>query len=262
MSHHAPLRSKIALLLLGALCLPGAKSGCGSSESNETLTSPVQGVFTILERADGRVDAELVLINTGKAKGFIDGATEVAVRVPGGDKVTLELTSPGHYTADSELAAALTYAAGETYQVRFELSGEEAGDREGGDFIAVTEAPDLEPAFEIASAPEFAGDTAKLTWTPAAYFGLISIYDAGGALVWRNFDFQTPDFDGSKWARLKRASYDLGVDVFKDAGEYTVEVCVVNKVSDFDTTLSADLGALSGFLIGRCAPPKALSVAE
>lgn len=262
MSYNTLWRSKLALLLLGMLCLPGAKSGCGSAESNSTLTSPVQGVFTILERADGLVKAELVLINTEKGSNFIDGAKEVEVRVPGGEKVALELTSPGHYSSDSELASALVYTAGERYQIHFELDGDDAGDRAGGDFIAVTDAPDVDPSFEFEKAPEFAGDTAKLKWTPATYFGLISIYDEGGALVWRNFDFQNAEFDGSKWARLKRASYELGVDVFKDAGEYSVEVCVVNKVSDFDTTLSEDLGALSGFLIGRCAAPQPLTVVE
>jgi len=43
----------IATLALGAIALvfcPAAKSGCGSKEANETLTSPVQAVTTLLER--------------------------------------------------------------------------------------------------------------------------------------------------------------------------------------------------------------------
>ncbi len=69
------------------------------------------------------------------------------------------------------------------------------------------------------------------------------------------------EFDGSKWARLTRGgTIELSVDVFADAGDYEIEVCAVSKVSDFDTSLSTDLGALSGFLLGRCAAPQSLTV--
>ena len=43
------------------------------------------------------------------------------------------------------------------------------------------------------------------------------------------------------------------MDAFPDSGSYTVSVCLVDKTSDFDKNLSAELGMLSGFLIGRCA---------
>jgi hypothetical protein len=46
--------------------------------------------------------------------------------------------------------------------------------------------------------------------------------------------------------------------VFPVAGTYTARVCVVSKVSDFDKSLSVDLGVLSGFLAGRC--PADLSI--
>jgi hypothetical protein len=58
----------------------------------------------------------------------------------------------------------------------------------------------------------------------------------------------------------KGGAMELGVDVFSDAGTYTVEMCAVSKVSDFDPSLSSDLGALSGFLIARCAEPRTITV--
>ena len=70
---------------------PGAKNGCGSEEANTTLTSPVQAVTTLLERSDGTVEAELVLISTARnPHEFVDTAKQVEIRVPSGDKVELE----------------------------------------------------------------------------------------------------------------------------------------------------------------------------
>ncbi len=73
--------------------------------------------------------------------------------------------------------------------------------------------------------------------------------------MYSTFDFTDPTFDGSKWARLKKGgSMTFGVDAFSESGSYTIEVCAVSKTSDFDKNLSSELGMLSGFLIGRCAP--------
>ena len=43
-------------------------------------------------------------------------------------------------------------------------------------------------------------------------------------------------------------------------GRHTISVCLVSKVSDFDKSLSVDLGVLSGFLAGRCPAPISVSV--
>ena len=240
--------------------LPGAKAGCGSQEANETLKSSVQAVTTVLERADGTIDAELVLITTAHHPNeFVDGARNVMLRVPGGAEVELTLAKPGHYAAKDD--AALKYVPDETYRLGFDLDDDHAaGDVSGGDFVAVADAPDDDVELTIAEAPEFAGDTAVVEWSPSRLHGIVTVRHESGA-TWRNFDFREPEFDGSKWARLKKGgSLELGVDVFSDPGTYTVEVCAVSKVSDFDTALSKDLGALSGFLIGRCAAPQTLDV--
>ena len=92
-------------LLAAALALaffPGAKSGCGSEESRETLESPVQAVATVLENSDGTVDAELVLINTATSPHqFVSTAENVEFRMPDATIVPLPLESSGHYATDS-----------------------------------------------------------------------------------------------------------------------------------------------------------------
>jgi len=80
-------------------------------------------------------------------------------------------------------------------------------------------------------------------------------------VTYANFDFDEAQFDGSKWARLtKGGSKELGVDTFAEPGNYQVSFCAVDAVRDFDTSLSAELGALSGFLIGRCAEDQFITV--
>ena len=257
-----------AALLTGLLLsLPGAKNGCFSQEANETLLSPVQAVTTVLEHADGTVEAELVLISTAASPhAYVDSAKNATLRVPGGEMVALELSSSGHYGASSLDTPELQYLAGETYQFTFELDDEAAAkDVAGGDFVAVVDAPDDQVSFELAEAPAFAGDTALITWAPSKRYALIRVYrQETGELSYSNFDFaSSPHFDGSKWARLtKGGSRELGVDTFPEAGEYVIEVCAVDAVRDFDTSLSAELGALSGFLVGRCAPVQKIAVPE
>lgn len=254
----------MAKALIGLAMVAGI-AGCGSEENRTTLNSPVQAVTTLFEKADGTVEAELVLISTKPSPdAFIDTATSARVRVPGGASVPLTLTSAGHYSSDSDEDIDLTYQAGETYQFSFSLTDEElAGSVSGGNFVAVMTAPGDEPAFEFAEAPDFAGDSSQITWTPTTLYGVIQITNEAGETVYSNFDFSEPAFNGSKWARLtKGGSKSLGVDVFQEAGTYTINFCAVDKVSDFDPDLSAQLGALSGFLIGRCAAPMELAVAE
>lgn len=253
---------RFAAVAAALTILPGARSGCGSKEANETLKSPVQAVTTVLERADGTIDAELVLITTARSpNSFVSTAEEVRLRVPGGAEVALTAAEAGHYRASSGDDTALDYVPGETYRISFELNDEDAAkDVAGGDFVAVADAPDDDVSFTLAEPPEFAGDKAKIEWAPASRYAIVTIRHENGT-TWRNFDFREPEFDGSKWARLTRGgSLELGVDVFSETGTYTLEVCAVSKVSDFDTSLSTDLGALSGFLLGRCAQPQSITV--
>jgi len=131
----------------------------------------------------------------------------------------------------------------------------------GGNFVAVMTAPAGDVTFTIAAPPQFAGDTATITWTPATRFGLIRVTDAAGATVYENFDFAQAQFNGSKWARLKTFGTDaLGVDVFGTAGDYTIHFCGVDKTGGFDPGLSAELGVLSGCLIGKCAVRQTITV--
>ncbi len=254
---------RIGGALFALLFLPAAKNGCGSKEANTTFTSPVQAVTTLLANDNGTVEAEVVLISTASTQHkFIDDATNVQLRVPDGTLIPLSLSSSGHYTADSSGNAALVYTPKSTYQFKFDLdNATEAKKVAGGNFSAVTDAPNDQVSFSFSKQPAFAGDTSTVMWSPSERYALVTVTDSTGNVVYQNFDFQDPHFDGSKWARLKKGgSMDLGVDVFANAGTYSVRLCAVNKVSDFDTSLSADLGALSGFLIGRCAPEQSVTV--
>jgi hypothetical protein len=243
--------------------LTGAKSECGSREAHETLTSPVQAVGTLLERADGAVDASLVIISSAGDDSFVDEAEDVTMRMPDGERVELVLSGPGHYTASSEDDAALVYEGGATYNFRFTLDDGAAGrDGRGGTFNGNQDAPDDEVSAELSDPPMFAGDSAAVSWEPAGRYGLVRVLDAGGEVVFESFDFGQPRFDGSKWARLERGDLEFSTDVFMDAGQYTIEVCAVDKAGDFDTELDASLGVGSGFLIGRCAEPISLDVPE
>ncbi|MDH3715120.1 MAG: hypothetical protein OET44_14900 [Gammaproteobacteria bacterium] len=247
--------------LLLALMLTVGLSGC-EEQQNTTLLSPVQAVTTLVEKNDGSVEAELVLISTSVTPHeFVDTADNVQVRVPGGVFVGLMHTGNGHYVMDSATNAELTYQQNQTYQFRFDLDDETAQQVSGGNFVAVMTALSGDVNFTIVTAPQFAGDTATITWTPVTRFGLLRVTDANDVTVYQNFDFAHPEFNGSKWARLKTGGTDvLGVDVFSVAGDYTIHFCGVDKTSGFEPSLSAELGLLSGFLIGRCAAPQTITV--
>ena len=101
---------KLAAMGLSLALFPGAKNGCGSEEANTTVASPVQAVTTLLEHSDGSVEAELVLISTAvNPHAFVDSAKEVELRVPSGETVPLESSSPGHYTASSDSETSSSY---------------------------------------------------------------------------------------------------------------------------------------------------------
>jgi hypothetical protein len=252
--------------LVPAMLVPllmGSKGGCGSKENNEKLASPVQAVATLREAADQTVSVDLVLISTATAPNqFITTATDASLRVPSGVAVPLSQSSPGHYTATSLTDAALVYLGGQTYKFSFDLVDEALAKQvSGGYFVATLTVPDDVVTAAFSKAPAFAGDTATLAWTPAARSGIIDVTNAAGEATYSTFDFSTPAFDGAKWARLQTGgSFELAVDVFPTPGTYTAAVCVVTKVSDFDKSLSVDLGVLSGFLAGRCPPPLAVVV--
>jgi hypothetical protein len=253
------------LLVFMLPLLMGSKGGCGSKENNEKLASPVQAVATLLESADQSVAVDLVLISTAAVPNqFITTATNARVRVPvpSAVEVPLTQTSPGHYTASSLTNAALVYAGGQTYQFKFDLVDETLAKQvSGGNFVAVLTVPDDVVTSSMAKPPGMAGDISTVAWTPANRSGIINVANAGGQTTYSTFDFSTPDFDGAKWARLTAGgSYDLSVDVFPVAGTYAARVCVVTKVSDFDKSLSVDLGVLSGFLAGRCPPDLIVTV--
>jgi hypothetical protein len=259
----------LVTMLLALPVLLGSKGGCGSNENNEKLASPVQAVATLLELADKSVAVELVLISTATAPNqFITTASNARLRVPTTSEAPLEVplvqTSPGHYTASSVTAPGLVYAGGQTYQFKFELVDEALAKQvSGGNFVAVLAVPDDVVSAAVSKPPAFAGDTAVLAWAPAARSGIINVTNAAGQTTYSTFDFSTPAFDGAKWARLQTGgSFELSVDVFPVAGTYTASVCVVDKVSDFDKSLSVDLGVLSGFLAGRCPAPLAITVAN
>jgi hypothetical protein len=255
-------RSGLSLVVLLPLLL-GSKGGCGSKENNEKLASPVQAVATLLEGADKTVTVDLVLISTAVSPNqFIATATNARLRVPSGVEVPLAQTSPGHYTASSLTSADLAYQGGQTYRFNFDLVDEALAKQvSGGSFVAVLAVPDDVVTAALSKPPAFAGDTAVLAWMPAARSGIINVTNASGQTTYSTFDFSTPAFDGAKWARLQTGgSFELGVDVFPVAGTYTASVCVVSKVSDFDKSLSVDLGVLSGFLAGRCPAPLSITV--
>jgi hypothetical protein len=243
--------------------LLGSKGGCGSKENNEKLASPVQAVATLLEAADKTVTVDLVLISTAVTPNqFITSATNARLRMPSGIEVPLVQSSPGHYTASSLTSTDLVYVGGQTYRFNFNLVDETLAQQvSGGNFVAVLTVPDDQVTAALSKPPAFAGDTAVVAWTPAARSGIINVTNGAGQTSYSTFDFSTPAFDGAKWARLQAGgSFELAVDVFPVAGSYTASVCVVNKVSDFDKSLSVDLGVLSGFLAGRCPPALAITV--
>lgn len=255
--------TKLAGALLAFCMLPGAKGGCGSKEANTTFNAQLQSITILVERSDGRVDAVMHLINSENGGRFITDAIDPKIRIPGGTFVDLKPAGDGRYAASSIEDSALTYVAGESYKALFELEPDALPKGvESTSFSAVIDSPDDKVQASVTEAPEFTGDTATIEWTPKQRAAHITV-SRDGQIVWTSMDFATPNFDGSKWGRLGRAgSHQLGADVFKDAGTYLVSVCALADTNGFDEALSAELGVLSGFLVGRCAPDLTLEVTE
>lgn len=262
--------SSVCLLSLACLL-----SSC-NRERMQTLTSPLQAVATLMKTADGIVEAELVLISTAKPKHeFVTDAQDVRLRIPGGEMVTLEQAEPGHYKANSVQSPELVYKAGETYQFRFDLPAPvapqgrgarqqtEASPSEQKTYVAVTKTPTKEAAFSWEKKPEFAGDTARLTWKPRTFLAIIVVRNPEGEVCYSTFDFSDPQFGGDKWGRLgANGTLALGVDVFSKPGTYQILKCGVTKNAGFDAEISAGLGILSGFLAGTCEEIETLDVPE
>lgn len=259
-------RQLVGTGLIAALpALMGAEGGCTLLQG--TLESPVQAITILREHPDGAVDVDLVVISLEKRANaqWIDTVHNAELRTPEGELVSLTQEEDGHYRAHSDDDARLVYAPGDVnYRVTFELDDEElAGDAAGEDFIAVVQAPEAEVEFEFTKTPDFAGDTSSIEWSPGNLAGLLEVRDAEGELVFSTFNLRTPEFDGTKWASLIHGGRkDLPVDVFADAGTYTVSFCAVQSQEGFDEELSSGLGALSGFLAGRCVEDVKLEVPE
>ena len=92
---------------------------------------------------------------------------------------------------------------------------------------------------------------------------MIEVRGPDGTLIYTTFDMSTPTFDGSKWASLAtRGDHTLPVDVFEEAGKYTLSACLVATQEGFDEELSSALGIGSGFLAGVCVEPIEFTVTE
>jgi hypothetical protein len=258
-------RQLVGASLLAALpALMGAEGGCTLLQG--TLESPVQAITILREHADGRVDVDMMVISTAEwdAERFITTVENAQMRMPGGDLVALEQEEDGHYRADSDDDARLVYEPGDVnYRVTFELPEEDAGEAADDEIIAVVQAPEDEVTFEITKKPDFAGDTSTVEWSPGHLDGLLEIRDGEGELVFTTFDLGTPQIDGSKWGSLIHGGREsLPVDVFADAGTYTISFCAVRSQEGLDEELSAGLGILSGFLAGRCVEDVVIEVPE
>jgi len=244
--------------------LMGAEGGCTLLQG--TLESPVQAITVLREHADGRVDVDMMVINTAEwdRERFITTVENAEMRMPGGELVALEQEEDGHYRADSSDDERLVYeGGGVNYRITFEVPEGEAGEAADDELIAVVQAPADEVTFELTKAPDFAGDTSTVEWTPSHLEGLLEVRNDRGELVFSTFDLSTPQIDGSKWGSLIHGGREsLPVDVFAEAGRYTISFCAVQSQEGFDEELSAGLGVLSGFLAGRCVEDVVIEVAE
>ena len=220
------------------------------------VQSPVQGVASVMVQPDGEVVAELIVVSTEdwREHRWVDSATNVELRVPDGTLVELQSVGEGRYRASSDDAPELAWMVGERYRITFELDDTDlAGDYAGEQFIAVVDAPADAISFSLERAPAFVGDTAELRWSPSSLDAMIDVYGPSGELIFTTFDTSEPNFDGSKWGSLARSGqHTLPVDVFAEAGSYTIAACVVASQEGFDAELSAALGVGSGFLAGEC----------
>lgn len=258
-------RTGLGLALITAMpVLMGADGGCPLLL--ETLESPVQAITVLRELPDGTTEVDLMIVNVdGTDERWITTATNAEVRTPEGNFIPLEQAEDGHYRASSKDHPELVYdASGTNYKVTFELPEGEAGEAADNELIAVVSPPEAEDlSFELTKAPDFAGDTATIEWTPGNLAGLLQVRDESGEIIFDTFNLATPEFDGSKWASLIHGGREqLRVDVFADPGRYTLSFCAVRSQEGLDEELSAGLGILSGFLAGRCVEDIVIDVPE
>ncbi len=259
----ARTRAALGVSMLAAMpVLMGADGGCPLLLA--TLESPVQAITVLRELPDGTAEIDLMIVNVdGSDDRWITTATNAEVRTPEGNFIPLEQSEDGHYRANSKDNPDFVYdASGVNYKVTFELPEKDAGEAADNEFIAVVAAPPAEDlSFEVTKAPDFAGDTATVEWTPKNLAGLMQIRDESGEIIYDTFNMATPDFDGSKWASVITGGREqLRVDVFADPGRYTISFCAVQSQEGLDEELSAGLGILSGFLAGRCVEDVVLDV--
>ncbi|MBM4321635.1 MAG: hypothetical protein FJ125_17255 [Deltaproteobacteria bacterium] len=249
------------LLLLGAvaqLFLSG-NNGCGTKEQQTTMKSPVQALGNVLEHADGKVDAELVLISTiGKTHVFIETATNVQLAVDGTTVIDLPKAGPGRWAVSSTGEPRLKLEAGTRYQFRFDLDDRAtAGEMAGGHFVGEVVANGA-PSQVTPTSEGYANHTLDVTFLPAirdqsgsARRGILYVFGPDGSITFRNFDLTHPQFDGSKHARLIAGDrYVLPDTAFPVSGDYLIRLYTVSYVAGFDPHKSAELGLFSGFLAG------------
>ena len=253
-----------ASMLVAMPMLMGAEGGCPLML--DTLESPVQAITVLQENADGSVEVDLMLVKVdGSDEEWITSATNAELRTPDGDLIPLEMKEDGHYRAHSDDYPELVYVGDDTnYRITFDIDDDAiTGAAADNEFIAVVSAPADEVTFELTKAPDFAGDTAEVQWSPSGLAGLMEIRDAKGEIIYSTFNLDTPEFDGSKWGSLIHGGREqLRVDVFADPGTYTLSFCAVRSQEGLDEELSGGLGILSGFLAGRCADDIQIDVPE
>jgi hypothetical protein len=243
-------------LVLGFIYLgsSGKKSGC-SDEEIATLTSPVQAVATIYHHSDGAVEADLTLISTSvNPSVFVNEAESTKLRVIGtaGEVASVALvhSAKGHYTATSTDQPALVWEPGIVYAFDFDLEEDTRETKiKGGKYSAQVTAPDGGVTLEVSEAPLAPLLVARITITGAYQKGLLRVFGPDGDETYSNWNMEHPDFDGSKWNSLVvGGTHTIAAAAFPVSGSYTITFGACSYVSGFDSSLSADLGLLSGFL--------------
>jgi hypothetical protein len=254
MNRYARLGLFSALLTLVYLGTFNGKSGCSKDDISK-LTSPVQAIATVYRHADGLVDADLTLISTARNPAvFVNDGLDTRLRVIKGsgdvNTVPLDRTSDGHYTASSDLQAALLWELSATYAFDFALEADPDGTGvSGGTYSAQVKAPASEVTVTVAEAPAAPNLVAKLSIAGAYGRGLLHVWGPDGQLTYANWDLTTPDFDGSKWNSLiVGASHTVPASAFPTSGEYRLEFGACAFVQGLAAEVSATLGVLSGFL--------------
>ena len=249
---------KVTLMLLivvSYFILSGREGGC-SKANLDTLKSPVQAICTLVETENGgTVMVDLWLISTlNNQERFITTATNAVIRVPGNNTVPLTMTSPGHYTANSDNDSQLVYEPGGAYLFKFDLEDEGfagpdyAGEYFSGQINAPTERPATLTATQPNPGPDF---NVEISWSPSFPRGIYRVMDSNDNVTDTNWDFDSPNFDGSKWESLLRqapASHTIQGEAVQSSGDYYVAFGGCAVQGGFQVEMSDKLGVGSGFL--------------